>query len=151
MSFSISATRSERWSSKTTLRAKKSSPSAIRMNRRHTSPAPTGKKKYSPTNLAIAPNGDIYVGDGYGSSYINQYDKQGRIHPNLRRARVRKPGKLSCPHGIIVDTRGKQPVLTVADRTNKRLQHFTLDGKHIGFRSGVKFTVPLQHPQGRRS
>jgi hypothetical protein len=26
------------------------------------------KIKYSPTNLAIAPNGDIYVGDGYGSS-----------------------------------------------------------------------------------
>ena len=29
------------------------------------------KIKYSPTNLAIAPNGDIYIGDGYGSSYIN--------------------------------------------------------------------------------
>src|SRR3954452_20846271 len=25
------------------------------------------KKKYSPTNLTLAPNGDIYVGDGYGS------------------------------------------------------------------------------------
>ena len=36
-------------------------------------PGPDGKRpKYSPTNLAIAPNGDIYVGDGYGSSYINQ-------------------------------------------------------------------------------
>jgi len=30
--------------------------------------------KYSPTNIAIAPNGDFYVGDGYGSSFINQYD-----------------------------------------------------------------------------
>ncbi len=35
------------------------------------------KIKYSPTNLAIAPNGDIYVGDGYGSSYINQYNSKG--------------------------------------------------------------------------
>ena len=41
-------------------------------------PGPDGKKpKYSPTNLAIAPNGDLYVGDGYGSSYINQYNSKG--------------------------------------------------------------------------
>ena len=32
--------------------------------------------KYSPTNLTIAPNGDIFVGDGYGSSYINQYNSK---------------------------------------------------------------------------
>ena len=34
--------------------------------------------KYSPTNVAIAPNGDVYVADGYGSSYINQYDSAGK-------------------------------------------------------------------------
>src|ERR1700730_3379528 len=36
--------------------------------------APYNQKKipYTPTNLAVAPNGDIYVADGYGSSYINQ-------------------------------------------------------------------------------
>src|SRR5512134_2486134 len=34
--------------------------------------------KYSPTNVAIAPNGDVYVGDGYGSNYINHYDKNGK-------------------------------------------------------------------------
>src|SRR2546428_3319436 len=33
--------------------------------------------KYTPTNLAIAPNGDIYVGDGYGSNFINQYNHKG--------------------------------------------------------------------------
>jgi hypothetical protein len=27
---------------------------------------------YRPTNLVIAPNGDVYVGDGNGSSFINQ-------------------------------------------------------------------------------
>src|SRR5690349_18675906 len=41
-------------------------------------PGADGKRpKYSPTNLAIAPNGDLYVGDGYGSSYINQYNSKG--------------------------------------------------------------------------
>jgi hypothetical protein len=40
---------------------------------------------------------------------------------------------LDCPHGIILDARGSEPNLTVADRSNKRLQRFTLDGKHIDF------------------
>src|SRR5215471_17480359 len=40
-------------------------------------PGADGKKpKYSPTNLAIGPTGDLYVGDGYGSSFINQYNKK---------------------------------------------------------------------------
>jgi len=37
------------------------------------------------------------------------------------------------PHGIWVDTRAETPVLVVADRSNHRLQRFTLDGKHIDF------------------
>jgi hypothetical protein len=92
--------------------------------------------KYSPTNLAIAPNGDIYIGDGYGSSYINQYDSQGKYIRTFG-GPGKEAGQLSCPHGIIVDTRGAQPVLVVADRTNKRIQRFTLDGKHIDFLYGT--------------
>ena len=52
-------------------------------------------------------------------------------------ARAKRPGKLDCPHGIIVDTRGKEPILTVADRSNNRIQRFTLDGKHIDFVGGT--------------
>lgn len=92
--------------------------------------------KYSPTNLAIAPNGDIYIGDGYGSSYINQYDSQGKYIRTFG-GPGKEAGQLLCPHGIIVDTRGAQPVLVVADRTNKRIQRFTLDGKHIDFLYGT--------------
>ena len=100
-------------------------------------PADDGKKKkYSPTNLALAPNGDIYVGDGYGSHFINVYDNKGAYKFTFG-GQGSEPGKVSCPHGIMVDTRGKQPVVTVADRSNKRLQHFTLDGKHVGFSEGV--------------
>src|SRR5438876_12338938 len=36
------------------------------------------KIRYSPTNLGIAPNGDLYLADGYGSSYVNQYDGNGK-------------------------------------------------------------------------
>ncbi|MGH9674568.1 MAG: hypothetical protein ACRD44_15420, partial [Bryobacteraceae bacterium] len=95
---------------------------------------PDGKPlvRYSPTNLAIAPNGDIYVGDGYGSSYINQYDSKGHFLRTFG-GKGKEAGQLDCPHGIIVDTRGRAPMLLIADRTNKRLQYLTLDGKHVRF------------------
>jgi hypothetical protein len=94
------------------------------------------RQKYSPTNLAIAPNGDIYVGDGYGSSYINQYNHKGEYIRTFG-GKGKEPGKVDCPHGIAVDTRGPSPILVVADRANNRIQRFTLDGKHVDFISGT--------------
>lgn len=100
-------------------------------------PGADGKPiKFSPTNVAIAPNGDVYVGDGYGSSYINQYNNKGEYIRTFGGV-GKDPGKLNCPHGLTVDLRGPEPVLLVADRTNRRLQRFTLDGKHIDFVGGV--------------
>jgi hypothetical protein len=95
--------------------------------------------KYSPTNLAIAPNGDIYVGDGYGSSYINQYNSKGDYIRTFG-GKGKDAGQLDCPHGLIVDLRGKTPILAVADRGNNRIQRFTLDGAHIDFVPGT--TLP---------
>ena len=92
--------------------------------------------KYSPTNLAITPNGDIYIGDGYGSSYINQYDSQGKYIRTFG-GPGKEAGQLLCPHGIHADTRGPEPILMVADRTNKRIQSFTPEGKHIDFLYGT--------------
>lgn len=112
-------------------------------------PGPDGaKKKYSPTNLGIAPNGDIYVGDGYGSSYVNQYDKKGKFIRTIG-APGKEAGQMLCPHGLYIDTRGKDPILTVADRTNKRLQHFTLDGQHISFGSGVSSPCHFNMRKGK--
>jgi len=100
-------------------------------------PGADGKKpKYSPTNLAIGPTGDLYVGDGYGSSYINQYNSKGEYIRTFG-GPGKEAGQLLCPHGIICDTRGDTPNITVADRTNKRIQRFTLDGQHIDFIEGV--------------
>ncbi len=103
----------------------------------YSKPGPDGQPiKYSPTNLAIAPNGDLYVGDGYGSSYINQYDPHGKYIRTFG-GPGKEPGQLLCPHGIILDTRTAEPVLIIADRSNKRLQRFTLGGQHIDFVYGT--------------
>jgi hypothetical protein len=93
-------------------------------------------RKYSPTNVGIAPNGDVYVADGYGSSYINQYDHRGTFIRTFG-GKGQDAGQLDCPHGLIVDERGTQPTLLVADRGNRRLQTFSLDGKHLGFHQGT--------------
>lgn len=97
------------------------------------------KSKYSPTNVAFAPDGGFYIGDGYGSHYIHQYDK------NVKWVRTwggvgTEPGKMKTPHGIILDNRpGREVSLAVADRANARLQYFTLDGKHLGFVNDLLF------------
>ncbi len=101
-------------------------------------PGADGKRiKYSPTNLAIAPNGDIYVGDGYGSSYVNQYNSKGEYIRTFG-GKGKEAGRLDCPHGIALDGRGKTHVLLVADRANARIQRFTLEGKSIDFVDGTK-------------
>ena len=103
--------------------------------------------KYSPTNLAIAPNGDIYVGDGYGSSYINQYNSKGEFIRTFG-GKGKDPGQLDCPHGITVDLRGSSPLLLVADRANARLQYFTLEGKHVSFVSGTNLPCHFSERRG---
>jgi hypothetical protein len=99
----------------------------------------TKNEKYSPTNVAFGADGGFYVGDGYGSNYIHQYDKDAkwvRTWGGFGDA----PGKMKTPHGLWLDDRpGREPSLVVADRANARLQYFTLDGKHLGFVHEVSF------------
>jgi hypothetical protein len=83
---------------------------------------------FKPTNVAFAPNGDFYVGDGYGSSRILHFNLHGEFLGEIGRPGSAE-GELACPHGLLVDSRGEIPILTVADRANHRIQTFTLDGK----------------------
>lgn len=88
--------------------------------------------RWMPTNVAFAPDGDIFVGDGYGSSYVHRYTKNGEYKGIVIRPGS-EPGFVKEPHGLWVDHRGHEPKLVVADRGNHRLQEFTLEGKHLGF------------------
>ena len=94
---------------------------------------------YRPTNVAIAANGDIYVADGYGSNYINQYNRDAKYIRSFGGSGTdpKSPGRLNTPHGLMVDERATPATLLVADRANNRVQRFTLDGNHIEFIAGT--------------
>lgn len=105
-------------------------------------------KEYRPTNVAVAPNGDFFVADGYGKSWIHRYNAKAEYLGSFGGPGAER-GQVSCPHGLIVDTRGDKPVLLVADRSNRRLQRFTLDGRSLGF-SGEHVRSPCHfHTRGR--
>src|SRR6266404_4609388 len=78
-----------------------------------------------PTNLALSPEGDLYVTDGYGNARVHKFSADGRLlfswgEPGSG------PGQFRIPHGIAVDRRG---TVYVADRENSRIQLFTPDGR----------------------
>jgi hypothetical protein len=85
--------------------------------------------RYSPTNVAFSPDGGFYVGDGYGSNYIHQYDKDAKWVRTFGGTGT-APGQFQTPHGLWLDDRpGREPQLVVADRANHRLQYLALDGQ----------------------
>ncbi len=100
------------------------------------------KARYSPTNLCFAPDGGFYVGDGYGSSFIHQYDKNRKLVRTWG-GRGSEPGKMATPHGMWLDERGDTPTIAVCDRANNRLQFFSLEGKHLGFNHDVSFPADI--------
>jgi DNA-binding beta-propeller fold protein YncE len=87
--------------------------------------------EFLPTSIALAPNGDLFVADGYGKSWVHQFDSK-REYVRSWGGPGSEVGKLATPHGLWLDTRGEKPVLLVADRENHRVQSFDLDGKPLG-------------------
>lgn len=86
---------------------------------------------YRPTNVATGPGGEIFVGDGYGMSWIHRYTTGGEYVRSFGGPGNQR-GQLSCPHGLMVDTRGERPELLVADRANRRIHRFSMDGHVLG-------------------
>jgi hypothetical protein len=73
--------------------------------------------------------GDVWVADGYGSSLVYCFDKSGNIKATL--TGEEGGGRFVCPHAVFIDRRGgKTPELYIADRENKRLQVYGLDGAY---------------------
>jgi hypothetical protein len=82
------------------------------------------------TNCDVAPNGDIYVVDGYGQSWIFVFDKTGKFKKVF--GGPVEPYKLANTHKIFVDTRFEPARLFLCDRGNNRILHLSLDGEPLG-------------------
>ncbi len=93
----------------------------------------TDRDIYSPTETAVAPNGDIYVADGYGSQYLLHYDKSGQYKTKFggRSSQPINKGKFLQAHGIALDTRGPQPLLVATARIRNEFHWFTLSGEYV--------------------
>ena len=90
-----------------------------------------GRDAFMPTNFAFLPDGGFFLADGYGSWRIHRYDKDANYVSSFGEP-GKGDGQFNTPHGLWIDARaGREPALVVADRANKRLQWFTLEGRHL--------------------
>ena len=80
-----------------------------------------------PTDVAIAPNGDLYVSDGYGNSMVHQFSPQGKLERSWGGPGT-APGRFTTPHGIWVLADGR---VLVGDRENNRIQVFDGEGNYL--------------------
>ena len=80
-----------------------------------------------PTDAAVAPDGRIFVSDGYGNAMVHRFSSDGRHEASWGRL-GHGPGQFMTPHAIWVDHRGR---ILVADRENGRIQLFTADGVYL--------------------
>ncbi|MCM8537507.1 MAG: 6-bladed beta-propeller [Lentisphaeraceae bacterium] len=92
------------------------------------------------TAVAVAPDGRIFVADGYGTSVIFVYGKDGKFITKFG-VRGAGDGQFKVSHGLAMDTRGEKPYLIVCDRENKRI--FKVD---INDFSSKLVTTDLRRP-----
>ena len=91
-----------------------------------------GAGHYRPTCVAVdeprlGGNGDIWVADGYGESYVHRFDARGTYLGSL--SGEEGAGRFKTPHAVFIDRRGWEPELYIADRASGRIQVFGLDAR----------------------
>ena len=89
--------------------------------------------KFNPTAMTVAPNGDIFLADGYASDHIFKFDKTGKylMHFGKKGNGLKE---FNTAHGMTLDTRYDPPRLLICDRNHQpkgRLLHYDLDGNFI--------------------
>lgn len=89
--------------------------------------------KFNPTAITVAPNGDIFLSNGYASNHIFKYDKSGKylMHFGSKGNGLKQ---FNTAHGMTLDTRYEPPRLLICDRNHEpkgRLLHYDLNGEFI--------------------
>jgi hypothetical protein len=82
------------------------------------------------TAMDVAPNGDLYVTDGYSSDYVHRFDKTGKYIKSF--GGKQPPYSFATLHKIAIDTRFDPPRIIGCDRANGRMVHMSLDGDFLG-------------------
>jgi hypothetical protein len=82
------------------------------------------------TGLDVAPNGDIYVADGYASDYIHRFDKTGKYLASFGGKQA--PYGFNTLHKLAIDTRFQPARIIAVDRANNRVVHLSLTGEFLG-------------------
>ena len=83
-----------------------------------------------PTDVAVAPNGDLFVSDGHEDASNNRvlkFTHEGKFIKQWG-GTGSKPGEFLVPHQLAFDSQGR---LFVADRDNNRIQIFDQDGRFL--------------------
>ncbi len=80
-----------------------------------------------PADIAVAPNGDLLVADGYGNSSVHRFSADGQ-HQLSWGTPGSGPGQFTTPHGIWVDLAER---VYVCDRENNRVQVFSIGGEYL--------------------
>jgi peptidylamidoglycolate lyase len=81
-----------------------------------------------PSDVAFAPNGDVFITDGYENSRIVKLDKNGKFIKIIGGTKGSGAGEFNLPHAVVIDSRGR---LLIADRENERIVVMDQDGKFI--------------------
>jgi hypothetical protein len=87
-------------------------------------------KGFNPCAVTVAPDGSIFVADGYGANYVLKFD-QDRKFVKAFGGKGAEEGKFNTCHGIALDTRQTPALLFVCNRNNNRVEHWDLDGKFV--------------------
>jgi DNA-binding beta-propeller fold protein YncE len=85
---------------------------------------------HGPSDIVVAPNGDIYIADGHGgdtNDRIVKLSKDGKLIKAWGK-HGKAQGEFDTPHGIALDSAGR---VYVADRVNSRVQVFDADGNFV--------------------
>ena len=81
----------------------------------------------TPTDVALSPQGEIYVSDGYGNSRVHKFTNNGDLLLSWGEPGS-QPSEFNLPHGVYVDPEGQ---VYIADRANCRIQIFSDQGTFI--------------------
>jgi sugar lactone lactonase YvrE len=81
-----------------------------------------------PNHVALAPNGDIYVSDGYVNARVVHFSKDGHFVRVIGGVKGSQPGQLQLPHGVALDSKGR---ILVNDSDNQRVSVFDRNGAFV--------------------